>query len=91
MSKCQRCGDIVELVDTYRYACPNGCTDPLPNSGIKRSIGMYEINLTIYPSPNITKNIKLDGGCVAGYYISDLFDSLESDLTALKKIVGDFA
>ena len=88
--KCKKCGKFLERVlveDSFEpeWSCPNSCPDALPNSGVKRIIGGYEIKINLFPGQRLGRTISILNGTVSGNFIFDLFRKIESDLNVLEE------
>ena len=84
--KCLKCGKSL-LHEDGEYSCISGCEewDALPNSGVKRNIGMYSMKLIFYGG--ITKTIEIKDISVSGFFTEEIFEEMHQDVEALKTVV----
>lgn len=90
--KCQECGkDLLVLateindLSNHLWECPSGCKNALPNYGIKRFVGGYEIKIQLRFSNGHSREITFSNGEIAGHFVADLFNALEDDIRVIAK------
>jgi len=89
MPKCQECNTELDYVEfdknqSESWACPVGCRDALPNCGIRRETGVYEIKIHLSLPWGGSREVTIGEGKAYGYFVEDLFRKIRKDIDILE-------